>query len=273
MMVLIKNNKGFTLIEVLVALVIDFIVLAGIYAAFYSQQKSHVKEQQVVDAQQNVRGAAEFMTREIRLAGMERKAAGIAGILAARRDSIHFTLNRSDDDDDVTDPYENIRFGFPAAADPDADGIIANGAASITRYSSTVVPIANAEDTIADNIHAIAFAYAYDDDRDGELDFVDAAPFNGQFDPGEEIWAIDSPDRPSVGLDENIADGSALPSVISLDRIRAVRIWILARTRNPLREAAQTKNFVIGGRNIPPLTDSYQYRLLTATVKCRNLGI
>jgi hypothetical protein len=51
-----------------------------------------------------------------------------------------------------------------------------------------------------------------------------------------------------------------------------VRIWILARTRNPLREAAVTKNYVVGGTNVP-FTDSYQYRLLTATVKCRNLGI
>ena len=83
MMTLIKNNKGFTLIEILVALSIDFVVLAGIYAAFYSQQKSHVKEQQVVDAQQNVRGAADFMTREIRLAGMQRLTAGAAGILTA----------------------------------------------------------------------------------------------------------------------------------------------------------------------------------------------
>ena len=87
-MVLIKNNKGFTLVEILVALVIDFIVLAGIYAAFYSQQKSHVKEQQVVDAQQNVRGSAAFMTREIRLAGMDRKAASVAGILVAGSSSV-----------------------------------------------------------------------------------------------------------------------------------------------------------------------------------------
>jgi type II secretory pathway pseudopilin PulG len=266
MMVLIKNNKGFTLIEILVALVIDFIVLAGIYAAFYSQQKSHVKEQQVVDAQQNVRGAADYMTREIRLAGMERQAAGIAGILAAGRDSIQFTLDRAPQDDDVTDPYENLRFGFPAAADTNSDGIADTGAASITRFSDT-------DDTIADNIAAIAFAYAYDDDRDGELNFADAAPFNGQLDPGEEIWAYDSPDRASVGLDENIATGDPLPAVISFDRIRAVRIWILARTRNPLREAPTTKNFVVGGRNITPPPDSYQYRLLTATVKCRNLGI
>ena len=268
MMTLIKNNNGFTLVELLVALVIDFFVLAAIYSAFYSQQKSHVKEQQAVDAQQNVRGAAAFMTREIRLAGKEGKDTAVAGILTAGPHSIQFTLDR-DDTGNVTDPYDNIKFGFPAAADAtDPFGIADAGSASITRYSAVL----NADDPIADNIHAIAFAYAFDEDRDGELDFVDAAPFNGRLDPGEEIWAYDSPDIAAVGLDKNNATGLDLPEVISFDRIRAVRIWILARTRNPLRGNVTTKNFVVGDKIINR-TDNYQYRLLTATVMCRNLGI
>lgn len=260
----IKNNSGFTLVEILVALSIDFVILAGIYAAFYSQQKSHVKEQQVVDAQQNVRGAAAFMTREIRLAGMDRGSLAVAGIQTAGPHSVEFTLNRNQDDDQP-DVYENIQYGFSSTADADANGIADAGSGPITRFWDTNAPI-------ADNIHAIAFAYAFDIDRDGELDFADAAPFNGQLDPGEEIWAYDSPDLATVGLDTNNATGAALPGAVSLDRIRAVRIWILARTRNPLREAARTKNFVVGDKNIN-ITDSYQYRLLTATVKCRNLGI
>ena len=264
-MVLIKNNKGFTLVEILVALVIDFFVLAGIYAAFYSQQKSHVKEQQVVDAQQNVRGSAAFMIREIRLAGMDRQTTAVAGILAAGPHSIQFTLDRNEDDD-VADEYENIKYEFAAGVDTVTPfGIADTEAGPITRFSDT-------DDTIADNIYAIGFAYAFDDDRDGELDFVDAAPFNDQLDPGEEIWAYDDPDQAAVGLDTNNATGNPLPAAVSFDRIRAVRIWILARTRNPLREPAKTKNFVVGNKIIP-LTDKYQYRLLTATVKCRNLGI
>jgi type IV pilus assembly protein PilW len=270
MMNLTKNSKGFSLVEILVALAVNSMVMAGIYAAFYSQQKSHVKEQQVVDTQQNVRGSVAFMAREIRLAGMDRGSADEARILSAGLNMIRFTLNLSDDDDDVTDPYENIQYGYSAGVDADADGVVDVGAASIRRVSSTAVPVA--DDPIADNIKAIAFAYAFDDDRNGELDFVDAAPFNGRLDPGEEIWAFDSPAVASVGLDTNSITRAALPVVVSYDRIRAVRIWILARTRNSLREADTTKNFMVGGQNIP-LTDNFQYRLLTTTVKCRNLGI
>ena len=263
-MSLIKDNRGFTLVEVLVALAIDFVVLAGIYAAFYSQQKSHVKEQLVVDAQQNVRGAATFMTSEIRLAGMQRKGTTVAGILTAGPNSFQFTLDRNEDDD-ITDAYENIEYGFSAAVDADANGTADAGAAPITRFSDT-------NDDIANNIHAIAFAYAFDNDRDGELDFIDVAPLNGRLDPGEEIWAYDSPTLGAVGLDTNNADGTALPEVINFDRIRAVRIWLLARTKNPLRGDPTTKNFTVGNKTVS-VTDNYQYRLLTSTVKCRNLEL
>ena len=264
MMSLIKNNSGFTLVEILVALVIDLVVLAGIYAAFYSQQKTHVKEQQVVDAQQNVRGSASFMTAEIRLAGMQSKGTAVAGILTAGPHSFQFTLDRNDDDD-VTDAYENIEYGFSATADANTNGIADTGAAPITRFSDT-------NDDIADDIYAIAFAYAFDDDRDGELDFEDAVPFNDRLDPGEEIWAYDSPGLAAVGLDTNNADGAALTKVISFDKIRAVRIWILARTKHPLRGKAVTKNYVVGDK-IVNITDNYQYRLLAATVKGRNMGL
>ena len=44
MQTLVKNKSGFTLIELLMAMVTCIIVLAGIYAAFNSQQKIHTNE-------------------------------------------------------------------------------------------------------------------------------------------------------------------------------------------------------------------------------------
>jgi len=154
MMSLIRNNHGFTLVEVLVALVIDFIVLAGIYAAFYSQQKSHVKEQQVVDAQQNVRGAAAFMIREIRLAGLDGTGTAGAGIMAAGPHSLQFSLDRNDANG-ITDDYEIIKYGFSLTDDANLDGRADAGAAPIIRFSTS-------DGDIADDIKAIAFAYAFD---------------------------------------------------------------------------------------------------------------
>ncbi len=66
--------------------------------------------------------------------------------------------------------------------------------------------------------------------------------------------------------------GPALASAVNFDKIRAVRIWILARTRYPLRGYSGPKNFIVGDKPIN-VNDNFKYRLLTTTVKCRNMGI
>ncbi len=67
------NRKGITLIELLVALTISGILVAGIYRTFLSQQHTYTVQEQVVDMQQNVRLAINRMTREIRMANFGRQ--------------------------------------------------------------------------------------------------------------------------------------------------------------------------------------------------------
>ncbi len=66
---LLRTNKGITLIELLVALVISAILVGAIYRTFIGQQKTYTVQEQVVDAQQNVRGAINRMSAEMRMAG------------------------------------------------------------------------------------------------------------------------------------------------------------------------------------------------------------
>ena len=135
MRTLVKNKSGFTLIELLMAMVTGIIVLAGIYAAFNSQQKIHTKEQQVVDAEQNVRGAAHFMVREIRLAGMDETGNAGAGFLIAGPHSIRFTLDRHDGGAGAQTGMWLMRMkilltgSFTMQRITDADGIADSGAA------------------------------------------------------------------------------------------------------------------------------------------------
>jgi prepilin-type N-terminal cleavage/methylation domain-containing protein len=65
----LRQNKGITLIELLVALVITGILVAAVYRTFTSQQKTYTVQEQVVDMQQNVRAGINRMMREIRMAG------------------------------------------------------------------------------------------------------------------------------------------------------------------------------------------------------------
>ena len=64
-----KKSKGVTLIELLIALVISSILIAGIYRTFIHQQKTYATQEQVADMQQNVRVAINRMIREIRMVG------------------------------------------------------------------------------------------------------------------------------------------------------------------------------------------------------------
>jgi type IV pilus assembly protein PilW len=57
----VRNQKGFTLIEFLVAMAVAGIVMAGIYSAYYSQQKSFVVQDEMAEMQQNLRAAMFFM--------------------------------------------------------------------------------------------------------------------------------------------------------------------------------------------------------------------
>jgi len=65
----LKKSKGVTLIELLIALAISAILVAGIYRTFIHQQKTYATQEQVADMQQNVRVAINRMMREIRMAG------------------------------------------------------------------------------------------------------------------------------------------------------------------------------------------------------------
>jgi type IV pilus assembly protein PilW len=109
-----KNSKGFTLIELMVTLAISTIVLAGIYAAYNAQLRSHVTQQVVVDIQQNLRSSMYYLQRSIRMAGFG-AGAGFVDDFSAFPDF---------DNPDVARDATNIAFTI----DADDDGVIGNDA-------------------------------------------------------------------------------------------------------------------------------------------------
>jgi len=61
--------KGMSLIELLVALVICAMVVAGIYRVFIAQSRAYTVQDQVVEVQQSVRSAMEILLRDLRMTG------------------------------------------------------------------------------------------------------------------------------------------------------------------------------------------------------------
>lgn len=65
-----KNNiKGFTLVELLVALAISGLVLGAVFKIFNTSQQSYVVQEEVAEMQQNLRVAKMFLERDVRMAG------------------------------------------------------------------------------------------------------------------------------------------------------------------------------------------------------------
>jgi prepilin-type N-terminal cleavage/methylation domain-containing protein len=83
-MIFIKENKGVTLIELMIALVIAAILVAGTYSIFISQQRTYIAQDQIVGAQQDGRAALTIMARDIRMAGMLTGADGFSNCTSSQ---------------------------------------------------------------------------------------------------------------------------------------------------------------------------------------------
>jgi type IV pilus assembly protein PilW len=271
----IHKNKGFTLPELMIAMAVGSIIMAVIYSTYQAQQKSYTTQHLVVEMQQNIRAAMSLMKREIRMAGYDPSESSPAGILSAAGDFIEFSFDMNGDGA-ISGSNESLTYGF-TTGDGDLDGIADDGAESLWRIDDNSGSPINEQ--IAYDIVGIAFAYAFDDDDDGQLDTSG----------GNVIWATDTDDNGELDtvLDDNedgVIDASDSPGGVPLnpvlfpnfpveiDRIRAVRIWVLARSRIPIRGHSDNRTYVVGAARVTP-GDSFQRRLLVDTVNCRNMGL
>jgi type IV pilus assembly protein PilW len=287
----IHKTKGFSLIELMIAIAVGSIVLVVIYSTYQAQQKSVTAERLGVEMQQNIRAAMSLMKREIRMAGYdpapfdgidnepdgeidEEDETSGAAITSAAGDFIQFSFDNNGNGV-TTDSNESLIYRF-TTGDADLDGIADDGAESLSRID---VGTGGTTEVIAYDIQGIAFAYAFDDG--GQL----ATSPNGNV-----IWAMDTDDPPDGLLDtvvdtndDGVIDITDTPGGVKLDPgfwttevdiadIRTVRIWILARTRIPIRGYSDNRTYVVGAGRVNA-ADSFQRRLLVDTVNCRNMGL
>ena len=110
-----NSNKGFTLIELMVALAATSILAACIWATYNTQLKSHITQKQVVEMQQNLRAAMQLIEREVRMAGYDPLRNSGAGITTMLGNTVTFDMDLTEDGD-VSDANEQVRYALTTDA-------------------------------------------------------------------------------------------------------------------------------------------------------------
>lgn len=298
---------GFTLIELLVGLVVTALVGTAIVGSYVFIVRLFTDEREVAVMQMNLRGSVEDMSLQFRMAGYDPRAEiarTIFGITDVRRYDITgentAPANTPSGSPALTLIYDN--YNQPGGADGVKDGndieisyrLFDDGSDGIFEMARDTKPFGGAitlpREILAENIQAVGFAYAIDNDGNGDLDLAAG---------GFTIWAIDS-DNDNV-LDTNLdanGDGSiteaddtdgnflidaadqspngALIGTVPLSSIRSVRIWLLARAEKTSKDYNNQEHYLVGDRILTAANGDFdknlKCRLLMQTIQCRNLG-
>jgi type IV pilus assembly protein PilW len=277
----ICDSKGFTLVELLVGMALVAIGTGVLYTSFMSQNNNYIAQEQVVDMQQNLRGAVELLTREIRMSGYDPERSRNFGIVDVSLDgpgngTITFSADWNGDGaiNATEDTNDNSR--LDGGEDADGDGLL-DQAETITYSLSSGQLLRTAGGSgkvLAENIEGLAFAFAFDNDDDGELETT----------AGNNIlWAIDSDadgflDKHLDTNDDGVIDPSDNPSginlatVVDIDNIRAVQMWVLAKSRVADKKLVNSQTYVLGNQR-KTVNDKLRRRMLSSTFACRNMGL
>jgi type IV pilus assembly protein PilW len=203
----VLNRKGVTLMELMVALVISAIVIAGIYRVFISQTKSYYVQDQVMEVQQNTRNAMEMLLRDLRMTGFDDDNAksfiAIATPITVVGDNSITVNYEYYDRNDSTYKKHTVAYW--------RDG----GNATVFRQLS-VNDVPNASEALLENVDALTFSYGIDQNDDGIVDnWVPAAGVGSIKVIAARVTLVARPEQANEDV-RKIVSPRALDSIVSM---------------------------------------------------------
>lgn len=257
------DQMGFTLLEILVALVMGTIFITAICALIIDQTQTHEDHQMKVMMQQNGRAALSILTNELMLAGYspDQRSDGGSGRLAG------FEIAGI-----------NI---FKITYDSNANGVIKRKSGVENSYDELTIYVFDAgnkqlernnnTNSFLENVEAFRVLYAYDKDDMSATGYGKLEP-----ETSSTYWAYDSVldgklDTSYTLNSDGMINNTGPAISVSIDRIRAAKIWLLLRSnKKKNKDQAEIDIGPIPGDEIT-LDPDYSYRLYTTTVKLRNM--
>lgn len=167
----IHDNRGFSLLELMLAGTILLLVLSAIYNIFPAQERAYEVQEKMAEMNQNARISMQSIVRYIRNAAYDPTRLADAGIQTATAQSIVFT---QDDDGDgfINSPREWIGFSYDGT-DRQIDQC--SGSTNCTNPQPFVDEIQNLQFNYiyADGESSAVVGMPDDGDEDGTNDFDD----------------------------------------------------------------------------------------------------
>lgn len=244
----LQNSRGFTLLELLLALAIFMVVVGAIYSTYLSQQQSYIVQEQVAGVQQNLRAGMFIMERELRLAGYAsslEKPNGL-GITALGDNDGRDNDDNGDKDTGTTEQNMGVVFTYMREPDgidndkngtvDDEDDVMVTINYSLYNFNNGTADLGRNDLSGTSDIQAIA----------ENIDFL-------------QFIFLDSSGNPTT----------------TLNSIHSVRITMVARAGREDNKYTDGKDYKDSAGNIVYTgpSDGFRRRVLSTVVKCRNLNL
>ncbi len=235
------NNRGFTLVELMITVLLSAVVAGVIYASYTSQRKIHRRQEAVVDMQQNARAALYLISQELRMAGYDRFGTAGASFVAANTgvNSIRYTQDLDDSGtiDPLLSPGEDITLAYVAPVAPATVG-------SITRDTNT----GGGAQPFINNVESFQLVYLGIDNTGNYFEVIPPITAANV----DDIQLI----QVSLLLRSSISEPE-LMNTLRFDISDAVPGLAGTNIVNP----------------IPAFNDTFRRRMVTTTIQCRNASI
>lgn len=270
------GESGFTILEILVALLLSSVLLFFIYEIFSGQHRLQIDENQRMTLQQDGRAALNLIANGMRLAGFSPRGttseaalngnSASAGITVAAFNGITYTCDLNENGQ--IDTNETISFQLNAT-DP-----------TILQRS-----VGGVFQPLLTNVVAFSVLYAWDAEGKG------ASSGYGDLEPTGVAtnWGVDSDGdgyldqyyQAGRGGLLTLTDPIALTPTVPLNQIRGARIWLLLESdRKKQVDISSNRSFAVplaganasaGALDTDTLDSDRSHRLFTTTVKLRNM--
>ncbi|MEW6051285.1 MAG: prepilin-type N-terminal cleavage/methylation domain-containing protein [Candidatus Zixiibacteriota bacterium] len=267
----IRNNRGFSLAEVLIALILTGLVTTALFGTYITQHKNYIVQDDITEIQQAARASIDELQRQIRMAGYELPQ-GMAYLVAANTDPDTITLAYANEGCDtylsaaMPQPSSELKCATDVSCFSAGQWVYIFEPDSGGGEFFEITHVQPGSNHLQHNTMTLSKAYS----QDAVILSVTQAKFfiDSTTDASRPCLMMQLLGQPAQVYAENISDlqfryrltnGMIVDLPPVLEDIRQIDITVTGRSRNP--EVDREGH------------DNYRYRTYTSSVALRNLGV